>query len=89
MIINMKKKTDFASQVQILDETVYISLHAKAFGKGKNLSLLFSATVNWREDWNFKPVVLCLKIDLMPHSDFGERGWINTYGERTAMNKYK
>ena len=63
-----------ATLVQILDSAVCISFHANALKKDMNLSLLLQGSltlicqpVSKKDNSEFKPVKLSLKIYLVPH----------------------
>ena len=62
---------DIATRVQILDETDCISQSTNSLGKGMNPIILPSATgrADWvlKENSEFKPVKLHLKIDLVSY----------------------
>ena len=85
---------DLVTQVQILDEAVWISHSANTLGKGMNLTIFPSAmsikqgrlsflTFVWqlvyeKENSEFEPVKLHLKTDLVSHGSCAE-GLVNTY----------
>ena len=67
--------TDNVSQIQILDETVCVSLSANVLKKGMNPSVLvgeaepfsFGMETGLEKNFELKSAVLCLKIGLALH----------------------
>ena len=67
-----------AIRVQIEDEVGSISRSTNTLGKGMNLIItgslaLLRQPVQEKENSEFKPVKLCLKIDLVSHTAYMER----------------
>ena len=64
---------EMGTRVQILKDSVFLSLHVNTFGKGMNLLVIFSSpywlgcSKKLGEKSEFKPTLLNLKIDLMSH----------------------
>ena len=85
---------DKTSRVQFLNEAVFILFDANAFGKGMNLYFytamgtlldrlstleLFRQPVKVKENSEFKPALLHVKVDLASHPAYGGGVCVNTY----------